>query len=347
MRTIDARRAEAIPAADGTGPSPARIFDTLLYSHARADALKAAIDLELFTAVAEGTRSVQPLAERCHASERGIRTLCDFLVVNGFLTKSNNEYELTPDTRVFLDRRSPAYMGSVSQFIAARHNAERSATILACVRAGRAVSDLSGDVGQWVNFAESMVPMAALIAARTAQIIDGRNAGSIRVLDVAAGHGEFGLAIARRNPAAHIVGLDFPDVLPVARRRAAQAGFDDRYATLEGSAFDIDLGGPYEIVLLPNFLHHFDIETVEAFLKKVGAVVKAGGCIVTVEFVPNEDRVSPPAPAMFSLTMLTNTNGDAYTFAELDGMLRRAGWTKSRSYTALPTPQTIIVSERD
>lgn len=342
METLDT--SHALEAA--SGPSPARILDTLLFSHARADALKAAIELELFTAIAEGWRTSEPLAERCDASERGIRTLCDFLVVNGFLAKSNGAYDLTPDTRLFLDSRSPAYFGSVAQFLAARHSVERSATILECVRTGRAALDLSADVDRWVTFAHAMVPMMAPVAAATAQILGVENAGPIRVLDVAAGHGEFGLAIARKNGAAHIVGLDFPDVVAVARGRAHDAGLGDRYETLEGSAFDLDLGGPYDIVLLPNFLHHFNPEQIERFLKKVAAAVKADGRVATVEFVPNDDRVSPPAPAQFSMTMLINADGDAYTLAELEGMLRSAGFGKSSAYPALPTPQTIIVSER-
>jgi SAM-dependent methyltransferase len=331
MQTVEISRAKAVPSAGAPQPTPARIFDTLLFSHARADALKAALDLELFTAIAEGWRTAEPLAKRCQASERGICTLCDFLVVDGFLTKSSGD---------------PLYFGSVAQFIAARHNAEHSATILESVRTGRAVSDISDEVDKWVNFAQAMVPMVALVAGATAGILDVENAGPIRVLDVAAGHGEFGLAIARKNQHAHIVGLDFLEVVAVARRRAHEAGFGDRYATLEGSAFDLDLGGPYDIVLLPNFLHHFRAEKIERFLKKVAAAVKTGGRVATVEFVPNDDRVSPPAPAMFSMTMLTNADGDAYTLAELDGMLRRAGFAKSRAYLAPPTPRTIIVSKR-
>ena len=78
-------------------PSPARILDTLLYSYARVEALKAAIGLELFTAVAEGARSAAEIVRRCGAAERGIRTLCDFLVVNGFLTKTEKAYDLADD----------------------------------------------------------------------------------------------------------------------------------------------------------------------------------------------------------------------------------------------------------
>ncbi len=346
MRSIDTPETQAQTSAAGPQPSPARILDTLMNSHYRADALKAAIDLDVFTALAEGCRTAETLAERCTASPRGMRTLCDFLVVNGFLQKNADEYQLTSDTRAFLDKRSRMYFGTVAQFVAGRHSAERSATVLDCVRKGSAVSDMSDRAEEWVTFANAMLPLAAPTAALVANILDVRTAGPIRVLDVAASHGEFGLAIARENPQARIVALDFGSVVIVAERRAREAGVAERYAVIEGSAFDVDLGGPYDIVLLPNFLHHFPAQTIEAFLRKVARALTGGGRVAIVEFVPNDDRVSPPVPAMFSLTMLTNTTGDAYTFTELEGMLRQAGFSDARSYPALPTPQTIIIARR-
>lgn len=317
-----------------------------MYSHYRADALKTAIDLEVFTGIAEGWRTAETLAERCAASPRGIRTLCDFLVVNGFLAKDNGEYDLTPDTMAFLDKRSATYCGTIAQFLAGRHTAQHSATMLQCVRKGTAVADMTDRVDEWVIFANAMVPMAAQSAAIMANILDVRNAGAIRVLDIAASHGEFGLAIARENPQARIVGLDFADVVAVARRRAREAGVEARYDVIEGSAFDVDFGGPYDIVLLPNFLHHFATAKIVALLGKVARALKDGGLVAIVEFVPDDGRVSPPAAAMFSMTMLTHAAGDAYTFVDLAGMLRRNGFVGTRSYPALPTPQTVVVSQR-
>src|SRR6185369_2508977 len=96
-----------------------------------------------------------------------------------------------------------------------------------------------------------------------------------------------------------------------------------RFETIPGSAFTADFGSGYDLVLLTNFLHHFDVPTNEALLRKVHAALKPGGRAVTLEFVPNEDRVSPPVAAEFSLMMLGNTPaGDAYTFSELDRMFR-------------------------
>src|SRR5438552_18910365 len=98
-------------------PSPVQFFNTIS-GYQRTAALKAAIELALFTAIGAGHRSVGALAKQCGAAERGVRILCDYLVVAGFLTKSGMEYALTPDSATFLDRKSPAYIGAVADFIA-------------------------------------------------------------------------------------------------------------------------------------------------------------------------------------------------------------------------------------
>ncbi len=74
----------------------------------------------------------------------------------------------------------------------------------------------------------------------------------------------------------------------------------------------------YDVILLTNFLHHFDVPTNEKLLRKVYAALAPGGHAVALEFVPNDDRISPPMSAKFSLVMLANTvSGDAYTFRRI------------------------------
>jgi SAM-dependent methyltransferase len=133
-------------------------------------------------------------------------------------------------------------------------------------------------------------------------------------------------------------------VLELSTEHARQAGVGERYHTIPGSAFDVDFGTGYDLILLPNFLHHFDHATNVKLLKKVRAALKPGGRVATVEFVPNEDRISPPMAAAFSMMMLGSTEGgDAFTFKELDAMLRDAGFGES---TAQPLgPQTLILTK--
>ncbi|MGH9930847.1 MAG: methyltransferase, partial [Pyrinomonadaceae bacterium] len=312
-----------------TQPSPELIFDTL-NAYQKTAAMKAAIELGLFTAIAEGNKTSKDIATKCRAAERGTRILCDYLVVNGFLTKTWDKYGLSPDSAIFLDRNSPAYLGGISEFILSPMLTAGFNDLAAAVRKGGTVISEGGTVAPenpvWVKFARAMVPMMALPAQFIANYLS--NSDKIKVLDIAAGHGMFGITIARHNPNATIIALDWPAVLEVARENADAAGVADRFSVMKGSAFDVDYGSGYDVILLTNFLHHFDVPTCETLLRKVHAALADGGKAVTLEFVPNSDRVSPPVAASFSLMMLGSTpTGDAYTFAELESMFKNAGYS--------------------
>lgn len=321
--------------------NPSIVFE-MLNAHQRTAALKAAIELDLFRAVGEGPGDAASIARQCAASERGIRILCDFLVICGVLAKENGRYNHTPSSAAFLDPRSPACLASIAQFLGNQAMQEPYEQLAHVVRAGRTTLDGEGSVEPenpvWVLFAENMAPMMGPLAGPLAKmVLDGHN-GAMKVLDIAAGHGLFGIEIAKLNPQAHVTGLDWTPVLRVALNNAEKAGVRDRYAMLPGSAFEVDFGGPYDAVLLTNFLHHFDKPTCVGLLKKVRAALKPGSRAATLEFVPNEDRVSPRMAATFALVMLASTvAGDAYTFSELSGMYAEAGFG---NVTAHPIPMS-------
>ena len=297
-------------------PSPLLIFDAL-NGFQRATALKAAIELEVFTLIGAGVATAAELAKRAQTSQKGMRILCDFMTIQGFLTKQDGVYGLTPDSAVFLDKKSPAYMGSIAFFLVHPVHVANYMDVAGAVRKGGAVSghgNIGPDAPIWVEFAKSMAPVSAMGAAGLAQIINTPGQ-PMKVLEIAAGPGAYGIAVAKLNPTAEIYGLDWKNVLELSTEHARQAGVGDRYHCIAGSAFDVDMGSGYDVVLLPNFLHHFDHATNVKLLKRVRAALKPGGRVATVEFVPNDDRITPPMAAGFSMMMLGSTeSGDAYTF---------------------------------
>lgn len=327
-------------------PSPELIFETLT-AYQRSAALRAAIDLNLFRAVGEGPGDVASLARQCGASERGIRILCDYLTIHGFLTKADGHYRQTPTSELFLDPRSPACIASISHFLVHPALTEPFVRLSDAVRSGRTVLQGDGSVEPenpiWVEFAHSMAPMMAGMAGPLGAIaLDGLS-GPLRVLDVAAGHGLFGIEVAKLSPQASITAVDWAPVLEVARGNARKAGVEERYRLLPGSAFDVEYGGPYDIVLLTNFLHHFDRSTCVGLLRKVHASLRPGGRVAALEFVPNEDRVSPPMAAGFSLIILASTaGGDAYTFPELKSMYEEAGFGGVAAHPLPRSPHTVV-----
>lgn len=328
-------------------PSAEIVFDTL-FAYQKSAALKTAIDLELFTAIDDGAHTAAAIATRTNVSERGARILCDYLTVNRLLAKSDGTYELVPESAAFLSKRSPAYLGTVANFLLRPELRNSFENLTEAVRRGGVgphdTNIVSNENPVWVEFARSMMPM--MIPA--AQAIAGRLASSesIKVLDMAAGHGAFGIAMAQRSPKAQIVALDWKPVLGLAEANAKAAGVHDRYQTIAGDAFTVEYGSDYDVVLVTNFLHHFDAATNTNILKKVHAALKPGGRVAVLEFVPNPDRVSPPMPAAFSLTMLAETEGgDAFTFAELRGQLEDAGFHDVVAH-GLPTPQTLLIARK-
>lgn len=322
--------------------NPAPIFECFT-AYQKTAAMQAAVDIGLFSAIAAGSATVPAIAKACGASPKGVRVLCDYWAVQGLLTKRGDEYQLTPETAMFLDRASPAYLGGVMGFLngpitpffarltqAVRHGG--------CESTGTVKTEYDG----WIPFAEEMGAMMFPTAQAIANLL-GPVSG--RVLDVAAGHGLFGIVLAQKNAGAKVTALDWPKVVDVAKRNAGRMGVGDRHATIAGDAFGVDLQGPYDLILLTNLLHHFSPEQCTTLLKRLRAALRPGGRLVTLEFVPNEDRVSPPMSATFPLVMLATTaSGDAYTFSELEKMLRAAGFANNKLHQPEDSPQQIIVS---
>ncbi len=331
-------------------PSPQLFFQTV-NSYQRTEALKAAIELRVFTAIGEGNETASDIAKRCDTSERGMRILCDFLCTIGFLNKDNQHYSLTVDSAVFLDGNSPAYLGGALEFLLSPELTYGFKNVAESVRKGGTVMPDQGTVTPenpiWVKFARAMAPMMAMPAQLIVKLVDEKADRKLKILDIAAGHGLYGIAFAKNNPQAEVTAVDWPNVLEVAKENAAAAGVSDRHSTIPGSAFDVDYGTGYDLVLLTNFLHHFDPPTNEKLLRKVHDALAEGGRAVTLEFVPNEDRISPPEAAGFSMMMLGSTpNGDAYTFAELEQMAANAGFARSELHPLPPTIEQVVISYR-
>jgi 2-polyprenyl-3-methyl-5-hydroxy-6-metoxy-1,4-benzoquinol methylase len=311
-------------------PTPERFFNAV-NAYELTEAMNAALELEIFTAIAEGNTTFAMIAKRCEAAERGVRILCDFLTIHSFLTKEGAHYGLAPDSALFLDRHSPAYVGTITEFLLTPRMRECHAHLTEAVRrGGTALAEgmLEPENPDWVKFAHGMMPLMH----RPSEIMAAelRKGGEAhKVLDIAASHGIFGISVAKQNPTAHIYASDWKNVLEVAQKNAQAMSLADRYHILPGSAFETDFGSGYDLVLITNFLHGFDPPTCTAFMRKVHAALKPGGRAAIAEFVPNPDRVSPPTAAAFSLMMLAATpSGDAYTFAELEDISKDAGFDR-------------------
>lgn len=328
--------------------TPDVVFRTMTaFQHSAA--LKSAIDLDIFSRIAEGNKTARAIADACQASERGVRILCDSMTVLGFLNKENGQYDLNDVSAAFLDRNSPMYLGDAVYFLMSPVQMQGFQDLTnAVLKGGSTVNEegsLDPESPMWVKFARGMVGMMIPSAQAMAENLGFEMDRKLKVLDIAAGHGIFGITIAQKYPNAEIYAVDWANVLEVAKENAEKFGVAERHHTIPGSAFEVEFGEGYDVVLLTNFLHHFDRQTCENLLRKIHKSLAEGGKVLTLEFIPNDDRVSPPMEAMFPLVMLAATPaGDAYTFAELREMFENAGFSRNEHIPLAPMPQHLVFS---
>lgn len=331
-------------------PSLELIWSSLT-GYQRTFALKAAVELNLFAAISGGATTVEDLATRCAAAPRGLRALLNHLVMSGLLTRDGTHYGLSATSAAFLDPNGMSNIGGAARFIASPMLIDSFSRLTDAVRRGGTAVPAAGTLAPehpvWVDFARAMAPLAGMTAVFLANLLEIYRAPALRVLDIAAGHGMFGITLARLNPHVVVTALDWKNVLAVAQENARDAGVAERFRTLPGSALELDYGTDFDLVLVPNFLHHFDPPTCERVLTKTHAALKPGGRAVIVELIPDDDRSGPADAVSFALVMLATTPaGDAYTFPEYRAMLRNSGFTQASVHELPPSPARVVIAQR-
>ena len=257
--------------------------------------------------------------------------LLDALAGFGLLTKSGGRYELTPHARQYLVRESEDYAGGLAEM---GRMIEAWTHLDECVRTGRPVHRVEAQ-----EQAEEFFPMLVRTlhvvnrepARRTAEALGtGTRSKGLRVLDVAAGSGVWGIAFAEADGEARVTAQDFPGVLPTTREYVRRHGLEERFDFLAGDLKEVDFGeAQYDLALLGNIVHSEGEESSRDLFRRLRRALKDGGRIVIIDMLPDDARTGPPYQLIFALNMLVNTErGDTYTLADYTRWLNDAGFPR-------------------
>jgi hypothetical protein len=331
---------------------PLKIFD-VLQSFQRTSALKAAIELDLFTAICDRGSPADEIAAHCKASIRGMRVLCDYLCLTGLLQKRLGRYWLSGEAALYLDRRSHQFMANDAiQVYAGGALAEGYQNLAQAVRIGGTVLPRAGTLAPehpyWANFARALAPVGAANARLVANLLEYSASVPIRVLDIACGHGHYGIAIAKQHPLAEIFAQDWPAVLEVAVANARDAGVSGQYHAIPGDVFSASLGERYDLALITNFLPDFGPADCEQLLVRIRSTLRNDGRAVALQSIPEDDRLRPPNAPSLALSLLVQTpQGDVYTYQELAEMFKRAGFVRTEMLDLGPSLQSVVIAHQD
>jgi C-methyltransferase len=309
-------------------------------------ALKAGLDLEIFTHIAHGATTADQLAAAKKTTVRAMRILCDALVAYDLLNKSDGRYGLPPASALLFVKGSPAYMGGMSKIMGNPLMWEAASKLTDVVKAGHPLLESVAEVPDnpfWHEFSQASRKMAAMngpmVAEAAAEFLGPGQPK--RILDIACGSGMYGFSALKRFPEARLVSVDWPGVLKLAEPTAAQMGLKDRIEFRPGDIFTVDLGADYDLVLAVNIYHHFSIDQCIDLTRRLYAAGAPGGALMIVDFVPDEGRAHDRFALIFALTMLMGTQeGDTYTFNEYRRMLEAAGY-RDATLKVIPAPRQI------
>lgn len=318
----------------------------LSFSYAKTQILKTAVDLDLFTNIDNGQHTAAELAKAIGATERGVRILANALVGFKVLEKDKDRYFLTDTARTFLSKKSRAYMGDwVSHVEQLREPWDRLTDVVRTGVPARQVQDEKYGAEFFSKFVGSLFVMGKPGADAAAQTIVGDRRG-LRILDVGAGSGVWGIAFAQRDPEARVTVADFPQVIEVTKRFVNEFGLTSRFDYLPGSFRETDFGeAKYDVVTLGHIVHSEGEHRAKQLFRKIRRALKPDGQLVIGEFLVDEGRQENEFGLLFAVNMLVNTeDGDTFSMGEIRRWLHEAGFGDVGTIDA-PAPSPLIVGK--
>jgi len=310
----------------------------------------AAVSNKVFDSLASGAKTVAQLSKETGAPARGLRTIMNALVGLELLKKDRREkYSLTPESTAFLlsDRPSTqaGFFGTILPQLISRWL--RLADVVRDGQPAVAVNQETEGTEFFSQLVENIIPMSYPSAQALGDHLKVSKAkNDIRVLDLAAGSGIWGIALAQKSPRVRVTAVDWTGMIPTTKRITRKFGVADRFQFIEGDLLEANFGTGYNIATLGHILHSEGEERSRQLLKKTFRALKSGGTIAIAEWLVNDERTQPLPSLMFAVQMLVNTEkGDTFSFNEIKRWLEEARFKRVRKLEA-PGPSPLILATK-
>src|SRR6266704_485674 len=329
--------------------TPERLME-LSFAYAPPLIISAGVSNQVFDSLEGGAKTAEQVAKETGASARALPILLNALVGLDLLKKHRQgKYSLTPESAAFLLSNKPGthagFFGTIAPQLISRW-----VRLSDVVREGRpavAVNQETEGTEFFSQLVENIIPMSYPPAQTLGDHLRlAKTKDEIRVLDLAAGSGIWGIALAEKSPRVYVTAVDWAGMIPTTKRITQKFGVSDRFNYIEGDILEANFGSGYDIATLGHILHSEGEERSRQLLKKTFSALKPGGIIAVAEWLVNDKRTEPTHSLMFAVQMLVNTEkGDTFSFNEIKGWLEEARFKRVRKLEA-PGPSPLILATK-
>jgi len=329
--------------------TPEKILQTGLAFWA-SKTLLSAVEMELFTELARGRQRFEALRGRLGLHPRAARDFLDTLTALGFLKRTDDVYENTAETDLFLDKQKPSYVGGILEMANVRlypmwgHLTEALRTGLPqneLKHGGPGLFEaLYADPARLRGFLQSMTGLSHGANLTIANKFPWRDYKTF--VDVGTAQGDLAVQIAKANPHLRGIGYDLPEVAPTFEDYTQATGTTSQLVFTPGNFLEGAL--PWaDVVLMGHILHDWDLATKRALIAKAYDALPVGGALVVYEAIIDDARATNAFGLMMSLNMLVETTGGFdYTGADCCAWMRDAGFKTTR-VEPLVGPDSMVI----
>ena len=328
--------------------TPERIMQ-FAWSYVPTLVLEAAIYHRVFDVLDGGPKTLKETAEATGASERGLRAVMNTLVGLNFLAKTNGHYALTPESETFLVSTKPSFQGGLLRHASGQliPNWLRLNEVVGTGKPATSVNQEGAGSEFFQAFVADIFPLSypsAQVLAKYLGLPSSEN--EVRVLDLAAGSGVWGIALAQSSEKVTVTAADWSHVLPATEKMVGRFELMDRFTFVSGDLQSADFGSGHDVATLGHILHSEGEARSRNLLRKTFEALSPGGTIAIAEFLVNEDRTGPVGSLFFATNMLVNTDdGDTYSFEEISEWLTEAGFINAR-LLEVPGPSPLVLATK-
>lgn len=321
--------------------NPARIMDVGM-AFLASKTLLVAVNLGLFTFLAEGERSGREIGSALGLHERSLYDFLDTLVALGFLSrhgiKETSIYRNAADADLFLDKKKPTYIGGILEMCNNRHF-QFWADLEEGLKTGKPQNETkTGEKPVFEMLYENPAKMHEFVMA-----MGGIQMGNFIVFsksfdfsrykthcDVGGSGAHLSTQIALNNPHMKCTSFDLPMVTPIAKEIIGSFGLANRVEITEGDFFKDPLPTA-DVITMGNILHDWGKADKQMLIKKAYDALADGGSLVVIENIIDDDRRQNTFGLTMSLNMLLETDeGYDFSSADFTELALEAGFRETR-----------------
>ena len=320
-----------------------RQISALTYGFIASKALFAALDLDLFTKIANGATTVPALADATGVASNRLRTLLTALKTIGLISEAEGKFSNAPATATYLVAGSAGDFRDYIRIVNGGFLYEGLRHLEKSMRGERVFADKGFYEG--IVYSEGGVGGTAFSSAQHAASLGPARvmarrvdlAGATRFLDVGGGSGAYTLAFLKQNPKLQATILDFPETTETARRYASAAGMSDRVTHVQGNAITTEWPGQQDVILMSYVWSAIGGNDIKTLAGRAFEALQPGGLVLVHDFMVNDQHDGPGFAAWYLLAaLLDNPGAECLTPGFVEATLRDAGFVVEGTEPMLP-----------